>query len=247
MEETNAIFQTINSNFNMNQTEFMKMYSENMRKNLINNIKDRFITIIISLNNEIKNMKHNIKNEFQQLNCHETNPGIFKNNFQNQKQRINNIIENISDNIEKYYIDFQKAINQLIKDFQIGDSIKKEKTKINLMRTIRINHYFKNNINFEYMNPVLHFIINAFSFFIKHKYEDDIKNKCLEYKNMIYSGYESIDNNLLDRFKELNNKGIDLINLIFNTANSNFVELKKNKIKYDEIIKIVNKILKNNN
>ena len=193
-------------------------------------------------------MKHDIKNEIQQLNCNESDPDRFKAAFQYRKQRINDIIENISDNIEKYYINFQNLINQLIKDFQIG-ILEKEKNKINLKETIKIGQYFRNNIDFDPIGLWTHYIVNIFGFLLryKHKYEDDIKNTCSLYENMIYSGYENIENNLLDRFKELNNKGIELINLIFNTANSNFEELKKNIVKYDEIIKIVKQILENNN
>ena len=42
VDETNAVFQTINSKFNMNQTEFKKIYSENVKENLINNIANKF-------------------------------------------------------------------------------------------------------------------------------------------------------------------------------------------------------------
>ena len=127
-------------------------------------------------------MKHDIKNEIQQLNCNESDPGRFKAAFQYRKQRINDIIENISDNIEKYYINFQNLINQLIKDFQIG-ILEKEKNKINLKETIKIGQYFRNNIDFDPIGLWTHYIVNIFGFLVryKHKYEDDIKNTCSLY------------------------------------------------------------------
>ncbi len=79
-----------------------------------------------------------------------------------------------------------------------------------------------------------------------HDYKNDINNAISEYKNQMNTKYLNIQNNAKDIFEELNNNGIKVINLIFNTAISDFENLKKNSEKYKKIYKDIQKFLELN-
>ena len=244
--EVQAVIQTINSIFNMSQNEFERKYSDDVKNRIIHNITNRFDAIKVNLKKEISDMKEAVKSQILNLKCYESDPDIFKNNFLRIKQNINNIIEWTSRNIQIIYSKFQNLITNLIVNFQTNEN-SEEKDKIISMETIKIDRFFRNDINFSTISYFAHKIINFFGWFVgyEHDYQDDIKKTCNEYTNMIYSGYEDIYRNLFEKFEELNNKGIEIINLIFNTAHSNFEELKKNIINYDRIIKTIQNIFKN--
>ena len=232
----------------MNQNEFEKKYSDDVKNKIIHNITNRFDAIKVNLQKEISDMKNEVKIQIQNLKCDESDPDIFKYNFLRIKQNINNIIDRTSINIQTIYSKFQNLITNLIVNFQTNEN-SEEKEKINSMETIKIDRFFRNDINFQTIGYIAHYVINFFGWFVgyAHDYQDDIKRTCNEYINMIYSGYEDIYTNLFEKFEELNNKGIEIINLIFNTAHSNFEELKKNIVNYDRIIKTIQSIFKNNN
>ena len=232
----------------MSQNEFERKYSDDVKNRIIHNITNRFDAIKVNLKKEISDMKEAVKRQILNLKCDESDPDIFKYNFLGIKQNINNIIEWTSRNIQIIYSRFQNLITNLIVNFQTNEN-SEEKDKIISMETIKIDRFFRNDINFSTISYFAHKIINFFGWFVgyEHDYQDDIKRTCNEYTNMIYSGYEDIYRNLFEKFEELNNKGIEIINLIFNTAHSNFEELKKNIINYDRIIKTIQNIFKNNN
>lgn len=246
--EVQAVIQTINSIFNMSQNEFERKYSDDVKNRIIHNITNRFDAIKVNLKKEISDMKEAVKRQILNLKCDESDPDIFKYNFLGIKQNINNIIEWTSRNIQIIYSRFQNLITNLIVNFQTNEN-SEEKDKIISIETIKIDRFFRNDINFHTISYFAHKIVNFFGWFVgyEHDYQDDIKRTCNEYTNMIYSGYEDIYRNLFEKFEELNNKGIEIINLIFNTAHSNFEELKKNIINYDRIIKTIQNIFKNNN
>ena len=108
---------------------------------------------------------------------------------------------------------------------------------------MKLNGYF-HDVNFEIMSGIKHFFKNIFG---SHDYKDDIKKACKDYEKMINFAYESIEIQLNEQLKDLRDKGIELIKIIFDTANSNFEELQKNFKRYDEINKLFQNLLKNNN
>ena len=232
----------------MSQAEFEAKYSNDVKERIIQNIANRFGQIKINLKEEIYNMKNKIKYEIQNMKCNEIDPERFNNNFMIKKQYINNYIEDTSIKIQIIYSKFQKLITNLIINFETNKN-SDEKEKIISLENIQIHRFFRNDIYFNTISQFQHFIINFFGWFIgyAHHYEDDIKKTCNEYINMIYSGYLDIDMNLIEKFEELNNKGIEIINLIFKTANSDFEELKRNIVNYDRIVKTIHNIFKNNN
>jgi len=246
--EVQAVIQTINSMFNMSQNEFEKKYSDDVKERIIHNITNRFETIKTILKNEISGMKYKVKSQIQNLKCDESDPDIFKYNFLGIKQNINYIIDRTSIDIQTIYTKFQTLITNLIINFETNEN-SEEKDKIISMETIKIDRFFKYDINFQTIGYFAHIVVNFFGWFVgyAHDYQEDIKKTCNEFINMIYSGYEDIYRNLFERFEELNNKGIEIINLIFNTAHSNFEELRKNIVNYDRIIKTIQNIFKNNN
>ena len=198
--------------FNLNQTEFEAKYSNKVRERIILNITNRFEEIKSSLKNEIYNMKNDVRYQIENLKCNENDPDKFSIDFKNKKQRINNIIEDTSTKIQIIYSKFQNLIINLIINFQRNKNID-EKEKIISMEKIQIHRFFRNDIQFNTnISYFVHAVINFFGWFVgyAHQYEDDIKKTCSEYKNMIYSGYDNIEINLIENFEELNNKGIEI-------------------------------------
>ena len=161
----------------------------------------------------------------QNLNCYETNAYDFKSDFYDTKHTIQYFIENATDNIEKNYVYFQYYINNKIKDFQI-DSLIKEKNKITLMERVKFANIFIDDISFNIYHERRYYFFGLF--YEDIKWSDDIEKTCLRYKNKIYSSYDIMEYNINEKFNKLNNEGIELVNLIFATANSNFEELKRN-------------------
>lgn len=147
--------------FNMNQNEFEKKYSEDVKERIIYNITNRFETIKTTLKNEISGMKKKVKNQIQNLKCDESDPDIFKYNFLIIKQNINNIIDRTSINIQTFYTKFQTLITNLIINFQTDEN-SKEKDKINSMETIKIDRFFRNDINFYTISYFAHKVVNFF-------------------------------------------------------------------------------------
>ena len=192
-------------------------------------------------------MKKKILKVKNNLNCDSSDPNIFKSEFDGVKIAIDILISITSDDIQTLYIKYQNIIQKLINDY-IEDENESEKIKINFSKSFQIRNYF-GNINFEIMGFLKHFIINAFGwiFGVYHDYKEDIKKACENYSRMLYSSFESIENDLKNNFEELKSKGIKLIKIIFNTATSNFEELQKNYEIYIEIKRLIQNILKKNN
>ena len=246
VSKTKVVMDTIFNMFNLNQTEFEIKYSEKERKKNNDYNENNFETIKILVNKEIIEMKSLIEKKINNLNCGTNDPDKFRYEFLRIKQEITNIIENKSERIQEFYNNFRQLISKLINVYK-SDQFESLKDKINMMKGIKINQYFS-NVNFSTYGWFTHAIINFFGYLFgyQHKYEDDIRNTCNEYKVMINHGYDEIEKNLVEKFKDLRDKGIEIINLIFSTANSDFEELKKNKNKCIEIFKLVNNILRNN-
>ena len=192
-------------------------------------------------------MKKKILKVKNNLNCDSNDPNIFKSEFDGVKIAIDILISITSDDIQTLYIKYQNIIQKLINDY-IEDENESEKIKINFSKSFQIRNYF-GNINFEIMGFFKHFLINVFGwiFGIYHDYKEDIKKACENYSRMLYSSFESIENDLKNNFEELKSKGIKLIKIIFNTATSNFEELQKNYEIYIEIKRLIQNILKKNN
>ena len=245
--ETKGVIHTINKKFNMNQTEFEKKFSEDVKQNIINNINKNFDLITKEGNEEIDKLKNKILIAKNKLNCDLDDPFIFQGQFIGTKQAINILIESTSYDIEILYTNFQNVISKLINDY-IEDEDESEKMKKYLAKTFKIQNYFR-NIIFEPMGYIRHFFINFFGFFFgfRHDYKEDIRNTCNEYEKMLKSSILSIENDFKDKFEELKTKGIKLIKVIFNTATSNFEDLQKNYEVYTQIKQLIQSILKDNN
>ena len=245
--EAKGVIHTIDKKFSMNRTEFEKKFSEDIKQNIIIQITNNFDLIYKKGKSEIENMKKKILKVKNNLNCDSSDPNIFKSEFDGVKIAIDILISITSDDIQTLYIKYQNIIQKLINDY-IEDENESEKIKINFSKTFQIRNYF-GNINFEIMGFLKHFIINVFGwiFGVYHDYKEDIKKACENYSRMLYSSFESIENDLKNNFEELKTKGIKLIKIIFNTATSNFEELQKNYEIYIEIKRLIQNILKKNN
>ena len=87
----------------------------------------------------------------------------------------------------------------------------------------------------------------SFGYFGGHDYKDDIKKTCGDYKQMISNAFTITEKNMKENLEDVKNDKIELINLIFKTAASNFEELKKNMNLVKEIVNNIYNLLKNNN
>lgn len=240
--EAKGVFNTVNKKFNMNQTDFEKKFSESVKNNIISTINDKFELISKESEIEINKMKNKISSELSNLSCFQSDPKEFKKQFDITKIKVNTLIGSTSYDIENIYDNFKTLMTKII-DEHIIDDIESEKKEIDLIHITKLDKNF-NDIDFEIMGRFKHFFKNIFGV---HDYKDDIKQTCKNYKEMIESAYKSIEDELNEKIKDLKNKGIRIIKIIFDTANSNFVELERNFKRYDEINKLFQNLLKNNN
>ena len=245
--EAKGVIHTIDKKFNMNKTEFEKKFSEDVKQNIIIQITNNFDLIYTKGKNEIEKMKEKILKVKNSLNCDLSNPIEFQREFNGVKYEIDILISITSDDIQTLYLKYQNVIQKIINDYIEEENVS-EKNKINFRKTFQIRNYFS-NINFEIMHIFAHVIINLFGriFRYYHDYKEDIKKACENYSKMLYSSFESIENDLKNNFEDLKTKGIKLIKIIFNTATSNFEELQKNYEIYTEIKRLIQNILKKNN
>ena len=240
--EAKGVFNTVNKKFNLNQTDFEKKFSESVKNNVIATINDKFEHLRKESEIEINKMKNKISSELNKLSCIQFDPKMFKEQFDITKIKVNTLIGSTSYDIENIYNNFKTLMTKII-DEHIIDDIESEKKEIDSIQIIKLDNYF-NNVDFEIMGRFEHYFKNIFG---THKYEDDIYRACENYKGMIESSYKFIEDTLNEKFKDLKNKGIRLIKIIFDTANSNFEELQKNFKRYGEINKLFQNLLKNNN
>ena len=240
--EAKGVFNTVNKKFTMNQTEFEKKFSENVKINIIESIIKKFDYINEESEGEIKKMKEKISLTLKELDCNQNDPSKFLEQFKIIKIKVNTLIDSTSFDIENIYIKFRTFTTKLING-HIIDEYESKKNQIELIESMKLNGYF-HDVNFEIMSGIKHFFKNIFG---SHDYKDDIKKACKDYEKMINFAYESIEIQLNEQLKDLRDKGIELIKIIFDTANSNFEELQKNFKRYDEINKLFQNLLKNNN
>ena len=240
--EAKGVFNTVNKKFNMNQTEFEKKFSESVKINIIESIIKNFDYINEESEGEIQKMKDKISLALKELNCNEDDPSKFLEQFKMVKIKVNVFIAWTSYEIENIYIKYKTFTTKLINE-HIIDEYESKKDEIVGIKSMKLEEFF-NDVNFEVMSGIKHFFINIFRI---HDYKDDIKKACNDYEKMINSAYESIEYELKMQLKDLRDKGIELIKIIFDTANSNFEELQKNFKRYDEINRLFQNLLKNNN
>lgn len=223
--KTDSIISIINENFLMDKEEFNKKYSIKEHRKYNNNIKNFYQNenkkkedILLSLRNEILN---EISSVFDvDYGGYGT---VFKKNFDELQNKINNLIKNKYEEILTIYFEIEFYININIGELK-SNKYNSNEFKVN---NIKLEKKFKvDDMDFEIYN----FIWNLF-----YDYTQDIKNLKRKYKISINKCLKDLQNYLNDKIDIIYYQGKDVIDLIFITAASDFENIKKNKHKYEEI------------
>jgi hypothetical protein len=166
----------------------------------------------------------------KKLNCDEKKGNKFHENFENIKKEIEPLFDLITDNLKNSYNNLQNILSNLISEYIDND--KKKTRKI----TLDIKNFIQ-DVNFEKVG----FWKNLF-----HNFQKEVKEKCKEYSNSLEDGFEKTKNFTIENCNDLKNKKVELIEMIFNTAFSDFQMLKQNYEKFVEYKNLIETLLKNN-
>ena len=209
--KTDSIISIINENLEH------RKYNNNI-KNFYQNENKKKEDILLSLRNEILN---EISSVFDvDYGGYGT---VFKKNFDELQNKINNLIKNKYEEILTIYFEIEFYININIGELK-SNKYNSNEFKVN---NIKLEKKFKvDDMDFEIYN----FIWNLF-----YDYTQDIKNLKRKYKISINKCLKDLQNYLNDKIDIIYYQGKDVIDLIFITAASDFENIKKNKHKYEEI------------
>lgn len=225
--KTLGVVQTIEKQYNMNEKEFEEKYSEKIRLKIISDITSLFQSKNKELIKEVKNTADNYLNITEKLNCDESDPSNFEITFQKIKEEMNYLFKFNSLNMDRIYNDFQNSLNKKIEPFFSNLNENEKKTKHDI-KFIHIKNFIE-NVNFNKVSFLEHRLKNtlgffSFGYFGGHDYKDDIKKTCGDYKQMISNAFTITEKNMKENLEDVKNDKIELINLIFKTAASNFEE-----------------------
>ena len=248
-----GVIKTIRDKIHLNPEEFKKKYSLEIKKQIIDEIEEKYNYSLQNINESlIKMEKENLylKNI---LNCNEYSNN-FEENFKEMKKRIDEQIEYSSKLCNIYYNFFSISIDKIIQNYEDNKyKFLYEKNYIDSKANIDINIFFKNeeenaNLFSTVYKRILGQYLNYFTYFlgIYNKFTEEIKNQCENYYKILNSSHNVFENILIESMDELKHKTIKYIELIFNTAQSNFNESKRNLEILNNVEKFLKNILKNN-
>lgn len=232
--KTVSVLQIINSKFEMNEEEFNKKYNIKENEKYIEKLNNNYYNCLSQKNAKLQNLKEEIDNIINNINKHDYKATEFKEEFEIVKNKIDKKIEEKSSQISEVYDTHKNYIDIIIKVLKSNKS-NDDQFNIRNGNNIKRRYSFKNQNNF---------IIYGFWKNLFHNYEEDIKNAINDYKNTVNSGFVSINDDINNKFEELHEKGLEVINLIFKTAMSDFKNLTKNKEKYKKIFEEIKDLIK---
>ena len=225
-----GVIQTINNKFTMNESEFNKKYSESKKQIIINNINKEVEYKIIEVKNTINLTKAMVELNLKKLNCKEKGGKKFYENFENIKKEIEPLFKLTTDNLKNSYNNLKNILSNLIKEYINNDEQETKEITLDIKDFIQ-------DVNFEKVG----FLGNLF-----YNYQDEVNEACKKYSNSLEDGFEKIKNFTIDNCNDLKNKKVELIEMIFNTAFSDFQMLKQNYEKFVEYKNLIETLLKNN-
>ena len=240
---------TIKEKLALNPNEFEKKFSFENKRKLLEDIEKSHNKTMKRNNKEIKEMKNRIYSIQRDLDCSQKDPDEFERQFNSIKNSINNELSKTNKKCEEFYNYFMTNIEDFEDDYitEEYESKKKEKKSAEEKNMELIYKLIKTQ--FENKKDFLHRTYDTFlgSIFGHYDYKEDIKNACNNYEEELKSSIDSFESEVKEKFDRLKQKGIEDIEIIFDTAHSSFNEIKKNLEIFNKVEKYLNNLLKNNN
>ena len=244
-----GVMKTIKEKLALNPNEFEKKFSFENKRKLLEDIEKSHNKTMKRNNKEIKEMKNRIYSIQRDLDCSQKDPDEFERQFNSIKNLINNELSKTNKKCEEFYNYFMTNIEDFEDDYitEEYESKKKEKKSAEEKNMELIYKLIKTQ--FENKKDFLRRTYDAFlgSIFGHYDYKEDIKNACNNYEEELKLSINSFESNVKEKFDRLKQKGIEDIEIIFDTAHSSFNEIKKNLEIFNKVEKYLNNLLKNNN
>ena len=136
--KTKGVFQTINKKFSLGKKEFDAKYSKQKKENILENITTFYNTAINNLEKEIKKMNGQIDFALKDINCQETDPQKFDENFKFIKNHIEILIKYYD--FKSFLNDYQDTVNKILEVYILDRS---EKLKEKIKKIVITNYYQK--------------------------------------------------------------------------------------------------------
>ena len=242
-----GVIKAIRDKVYLNPEEFKKKYSWEIKKQIIDKIEENYNHSLWDINENLLEMEKENLYLKEILNCNVYSHN-FEENFKEMKKRIDKQIEYSSKNCYDYYKYFSISISIIIQNYEDNkNKFLYEKSYIDSKADININIFFKKkeentNLFSIIYKTVFGQYINYIKYFIgmRNQFTEEIKNLCENYYKILNSSHIVFKDILIESMEELKYKTIKYIELVFDTAHSDFKKSKRNL----EILNNVEKFVK---